>query len=141
MPSSTYMLFRRAILTEQQAVCTYDNRPRELCPHIIGTNKVGEEVVLAWQFGGEAVAGCRNGAARGLPTCKMPARRTGRDPALVDRALAPEARTALADATTLAYANGVFGVPTFVCNEEVFFGNDRLEMLQWRLGRERARVG
>jgi len=66
--------------------------------------------------------------------------RAGRDPALVDRALAPEARTALADATTLAYANGVFGVPTFVCNEEVFFGNDRLEMLQWRLGRGGARV-
>ena len=59
--------------------------------------------------------------------------RAGRDPALVDRAPAPEARTALADATTLAYANGVFGVPTFVCNEEVFFGNDRLDMLQWRL--------
>jgi hypothetical protein len=54
MPSSTYMLFRRAILAEQQVVCTYDDRPRELCPHIIGTNKVGEEVVLAWQFGGES---------------------------------------------------------------------------------------
>ena len=27
---------------------------RELCPHIIGTNKRGEEVVLAWQFGGES---------------------------------------------------------------------------------------
>jgi hypothetical protein len=25
-----------------------------LCPHVIGTNKNGEEVVLAWQFGGES---------------------------------------------------------------------------------------
>jgi hypothetical protein len=25
-----------------------------LCPHIVGTNKDGEEVVLAWQFGGES---------------------------------------------------------------------------------------
>jgi 2-hydroxychromene-2-carboxylate isomerase len=67
--------------------------------------------------------------------------RAGRDPGLIDRALSPEARASLADATTLAFANGVFGVPTFVCNDEVFFGNDRLEMLQWRLGKERARVG
>jgi 2-hydroxychromene-2-carboxylate isomerase len=40
----------------------------------------------------------------------------------------------LADDTKRAYANGVFGVPTFVCNNEVFFGNDRLDMLGWRLG-------
>ena len=77
------------------------------------------------------------GDANVLAACLV---RAGRDPALVDSALAPEARTALADATTLAYANGVFGVPTFACNEEVFFGNDRLDMLQWRLGQERARV-
>jgi 2-hydroxychromene-2-carboxylate isomerase len=63
--------------------------------------------------------------------------RAGRDPGRVDQALLPEARTALADATTLAYANGIFGVPTFVYNDDVFFGNDRLEMLQWRLARER----
>jgi hypothetical protein len=52
MPSTTYALFRNAILNQQQVVCLYDGRPRELCPHIIGTNKRGEEVVLAWQFGG-----------------------------------------------------------------------------------------
>jgi 2-hydroxychromene-2-carboxylate isomerase len=39
----------------------------------------------------------------------------------------------LADDTTRAFANGIFGVPTFVYNEEVFFGNDRLDMLQWWL--------
>jgi len=54
MPNPTYTLFRTAILGEQQVVCTYDGRHRELCPHIIGTNKRGEEVVLAWQFGGES---------------------------------------------------------------------------------------
>jgi hypothetical protein len=52
MPSLTYTLFRNAILNEQQVICRYDGRPRELCPHIIGTNKRGEEVVLAWQFAG-----------------------------------------------------------------------------------------
>src|SRR6185295_18663023 len=54
MPSATYILFRNAILGEQQVVCIDDGRVRELCPHIIGTNKRGEEVVLAWQFAGES---------------------------------------------------------------------------------------
>jgi hypothetical protein len=54
MPNATYTLFRNAILAEQQVVCSYDGRARELCPHIIGTNKSGEEVVLAWQFAGES---------------------------------------------------------------------------------------
>jgi|SRR6185312_1574842 hypothetical protein len=54
MPSSTYTLFRNAILAEQQVTCLYEGRYRELCPHIIGTNKSGEEVVLAWQFGGKS---------------------------------------------------------------------------------------
>jgi hypothetical protein len=54
MPSAMYLLFRNAILAEQQVNCLYDGRRRELCPHIIGTNRHGEEVVLAWQFGGES---------------------------------------------------------------------------------------
>jgi hypothetical protein len=54
MPSATYAVFRNAILGEQQIVCLYDGRVRELCPHVIGANRRGEEVVLAWQFGGES---------------------------------------------------------------------------------------
>ena len=54
MPSATYTLFRNAILAEQQVVCSYDGRTRELCPHIIGTNRSSEEVVLAWQFAGDS---------------------------------------------------------------------------------------
>ena len=54
MPSATYNVFRNAILAEQQVVSSYDGRHRELCPHIIGTNKRGEEVVLAWQFAGQS---------------------------------------------------------------------------------------
>ena len=38
MQSATYTLFRNAILGEQQVVCLYDGRVRELCPHIIGIN-------------------------------------------------------------------------------------------------------
>ncbi|MBR1189055.1 hypothetical protein JQ634_14055 [Bradyrhizobium sp. AUGA SZCCT0240] len=54
MPSPIYTLFRNAILAEQQVVCTYEGRHRELCPHILGLNKRGEEVVLAWQFAGQS---------------------------------------------------------------------------------------
>jgi hypothetical protein len=54
MPSATYALFRNAILGEEQVVCSYDGRSRELCPHIIGINRSGEEVVLAWQFAGSS---------------------------------------------------------------------------------------
>jgi hypothetical protein len=54
MPSRNYVLFRNAILAEQQVICLYEGRHRELCPHIIGTDKRGEEAVLAWQFAGES---------------------------------------------------------------------------------------
>jgi hypothetical protein len=54
MQSAAYTIFRNAILAGQQVVCRYGDRNRELCPHIIGTNKRGEEVVLAWQFAGES---------------------------------------------------------------------------------------
>ena len=57
----------------------------------------------------------------------------GGDPDLVNRALTSEAQEALVHDTKHAYANGIFGVPTFVFNNEVFFGNDRLDMLGWRL--------
>lgn len=35
--------------------------------------------------------------------------------------------------TVDAYANGVFGTPSFVCNGEVYFGADRLEVLAWKI--------
>jgi hypothetical protein len=81
MPSTTYALFRNAILGEQQVVCVYDGRERELCPHIIGTNRRGEEVVLAWQFAGESsgplpqwrclkLAGVSNARAREGPLAR-----------------------------------------------------------------------
>jgi hypothetical protein len=54
LPSATYTVFRNAILAEQQVTCVYDGRRRELCPHIIGTSKDGDEVVLAWQLAGES---------------------------------------------------------------------------------------
>src|SRR3954454_18815912 len=57
MPSATYAIFRHAILAEQQVVCSYEQRRREVCPLVFGTNKDGEEAVLAWQFAGEVSDG------------------------------------------------------------------------------------
>jgi hypothetical protein len=54
MPSETYTLFRNSILAGQQVICSYAGRHRELYPLILGTNKDGDETVLAWQFGGES---------------------------------------------------------------------------------------
>jgi hypothetical protein len=51
-------LFVQAIAARKQIFCMYDGYPRELCPHILGHTK-GEEVALAYQFGGQS--------SRGLP--------------------------------------------------------------------------
>jgi 2-hydroxychromene-2-carboxylate isomerase len=45
------------------------------------------------------------------------------------------ARARLEDETKVAYARGVFGVPSFVFENEVFFGNDRLDLLLWTIER------
>ena len=82
MPSPTYTLFRNAILAEQQVICSYGGRHRELCPLVLGTNKKGEEAVLAWQFAGESQqASFRNGGTwkcLGSPMSAMRAARDGR---------------------------------------------------------------
>ena len=58
MPSATFDLVARAILTRQQLAFIYDGRPRETCPHILG-HKESRETMLAYQFGG--------GSSRRLP--------------------------------------------------------------------------
>jgi len=56
------------------------------------------------------------------------------------RSFEAAARAELADRTEQAYARGVFGVPTFVCGDEIFFGNDRLDLLLWTLEQRRVAV-
>lgn len=53
--------------------------------------------------------------------------------ALAERAGAPEAKRALSDLTADAIRQGVFGVPTFGLDGELFWGHDRLEHLAARL--------
>jgi 2-hydroxychromene-2-carboxylate isomerase len=58
--------------------------------------------------------------------------------ALLEAADGPEYAELLDRNTELAAERGVFGSPTFLVGEDVFFGNDRLEFLEERLAR-RAR--
>ncbi|MEM8576931.1 MAG: 2-hydroxychromene-2-carboxylate isomerase [Pseudomonadota bacterium] len=48
--------------------------------------------------------------------------------AVAARALTPEVKAALRAQTEAAQARGVFGAPTFTVGEDLFWGNDRLEM-------------
>ena len=52
---------------------------------------------------------------------------TGLDPDLVDQAGDPAGKQALRDAVDDAKALGIFGAPSFVAGEELFWGDDRLE--------------
>jgi 2-hydroxychromene-2-carboxylate isomerase len=51
---------------------------------------------------------------------------SGLDPALFERAQAPEVKAKLIANTEGAVARGVFGIPTFFVGDEMFFGKDRL---------------
>ena len=53
--------------------------------------------------------------------------------ALLARAATPHVKQALAAATEAAVAGGVFGVPTFRLDGQLFWGGDRTEALLWRL--------
>src|SRR2546425_3002233 len=56
--------------------------------------------------------------------------------ALVEAAGAPEAKARLRAETERAIALGIFGAPTAVVGDELFWGNDRLEdALAWATGR------
>jgi len=52
---------------------------------------------------------------------------------LLDAAVTPEVKAALAESTARAVADGVFGVPTFRLGDELFWGGDRVDALLWRL--------
>jgi 2-hydroxychromene-2-carboxylate isomerase len=57
----------------------------------------------------------------------------------LDRAFEGSAHTDVAERTAKAYALGVFGVPTFASDNELFFGNDRLDLLLWTVEKRDAR--
>jgi 2-hydroxychromene-2-carboxylate isomerase len=52
---------------------------------------------------------------------------------LLARAATPEVKGALAAATDAAVRDGIFGVPTWRLDGELFWGGDRIETLLWHL--------
>jgi 2-hydroxychromene-2-carboxylate isomerase len=66
--------------------------------------------------------------------CAMLAREVGLDRAAFRRALEqPETAASLAATVQEAVARGVFGVPSFVLGDAIYFGNDRLVLLRHAL--------
>jgi 2-hydroxychromene-2-carboxylate isomerase len=64
--------------------------------------------------------------------------RAGARPDGLHAAFEETARAHLAEETRSAYARGVFGVPTFVFDDEIVFGNDRLDLLLWMIDKRAA---
>ena len=58
---------------------------------------------------------------------------------LLDAAFQDSARSDLANDTSEDFARGIFGVPTFIFDGEIFFGNDRLELLLWSVEQRLSR--
>ena len=56
MAPSDYEIIRNAILNRQQVIATHHGRPREMCPHIVGT-KNGRFRAFFYQFGGASESG------------------------------------------------------------------------------------
>jgi hypothetical protein len=55
-PSPIYRLVWKAVRARKQIACVYDGCYREVCPHILGYKKLGEEAVFVFQFGGESTS-------------------------------------------------------------------------------------
>jgi len=59
--------------------------------------------------------------------------------AAVERAQSPQAKQRLREQSDEAIRLGIFGAPSFVVGEELFWGNDRLEQaIDWALARRTA---
>jgi hypothetical protein len=52
--ASAVAIIRDAIYQRRQLLFTAANRPREICPHVLGTTRRGVWRVLGWQFGGDS---------------------------------------------------------------------------------------
>jgi 2-hydroxychromene-2-carboxylate isomerase len=60
-------------------------------------------------------------------------------PAVLARAASPGVKAELRDRTDAAIARGIFGAPTFVVGDALFFGQDRLDLAELALGGQPTR--
>ena len=57
MASATYELILEAVLNKTLVSAVYQGHYREMCPHVIGFNRRGQEQVLCYQYGGTSSSG------------------------------------------------------------------------------------
>jgi hypothetical protein len=57
MTSIEYEIFMHSAKNRLQIYCKYNGLIREVCPHVIGLGKHGEEMALVFQFAGESSKG------------------------------------------------------------------------------------
>lgn len=94
----------------------------------------GKPLQLAQAFGRAIWEENRNIADVG--TCEAIAEETGHHAVdLLAKALDPAIRHAYEEQTEAAVARGVFGAPTYVYEDELFWGQDRLDFLERALSR------
>ncbi|MEL7099865.1 MAG: DsbA family protein [Pseudomonadota bacterium] len=60
--------------------------------------------------------------------------RAGLDPAAISRAMDPDIQALFQEATMSARARPIFGSPTYIWEGKMFYGQDRLELLDHALG-------
>lgn len=53
-PTVAYRIIWKAIRARKRIIFSYDDRPREACPHIPGYKASGDEAVFVFQVGGES---------------------------------------------------------------------------------------
>jgi 2-hydroxychromene-2-carboxylate isomerase len=97
----------------------------------------------------QAAGGDALGLSRAFSTAIFEQERDVADPATfdaitgrygLDATALERGATAFAANTAEALARGVFGSPSYVVGDEVFWGQDRLDMLDWHLGRLAAGI-
>jgi hypothetical protein len=68
----TYAILRQAILDRKQVICTFRGYRREMCPHVIGTSKMGVQQLLSFQFAGQSSSGLpARGEWRCMPVAEI----------------------------------------------------------------------
>lgn len=68
----SYSILREAILSKKQVTCTFRGHYRELCPHVLGLGKDGNQQVLSFQFGGQSSSRLPPGGEwRCMPVAEM----------------------------------------------------------------------
>jgi hypothetical protein len=68
-PEEIHRLVCAAAVQHRPIAGLYDGKHRLLCPHVVGYNQPGEQLVFCYQFGGETNSGPRPEGGKGIWRC------------------------------------------------------------------------